>query len=363
MRGIHTVFIMLGQECNLACKYCIQHEIKTVQLCHKINPDVISWIIDISKDRKEPVDIRFYGGEPLLFWQDIQEMVKALEEAHANAKFSTITNGKLLTEAHVDYFNEHDFGVGISWDGVNSIKTRGYNVMAEKEDMVMKLKNLTISTVLSEHNYPLALGRELDRLYKKYKELHQDNFGLALEEIEDMNGSVSHLIPEDEERVEKEIEELCEEVLNDNELGIGFQGKRYWECVLYMALERIDNLSNYNHCTACCGNGISVQNVDLDGNLYLCHNVTDKIGTIHDDFTTIFKNVIALDNTKEFYKNQCHECEIDSICGGGCMLVPQKMRDKYYCRLRRAIYRPIMKAIHKMLEQGNRGLFSREEQN
>ena len=44
--NISNIFIMLGHECNLQCKYCLQHDVIDVALDKKINPDIYYFIND-----------------------------------------------------------------------------------------------------------------------------------------------------------------------------------------------------------------------------------------------------------------------------------------------------------------------------
>ena len=43
-RKVHTVFLMLGNNCNMNCKYCLQHPLVTRQLTNKVNPEIYDFL-------------------------------------------------------------------------------------------------------------------------------------------------------------------------------------------------------------------------------------------------------------------------------------------------------------------------------
>ena len=51
--NISTIFIMLGHECNMNCKYCLQHDVVNVALGKDINPDIYNFINDIARNQNE----------------------------------------------------------------------------------------------------------------------------------------------------------------------------------------------------------------------------------------------------------------------------------------------------------------------
>ena len=54
-RRIHTVFLMLGNSCNMNCRYCLQHPLVNRQLTEKINPVIYDFLKNVlmncQKDR------------------------------------------------------------------------------------------------------------------------------------------------------------------------------------------------------------------------------------------------------------------------------------------------------------------------
>lgn len=155
-RNISTIFIMLGHECNLQCKYCLQHDVLNIILNKDFSEDILDFVMEMANNQPNNiVQIQFYGGEPLVFWDTIVKFVNGIirRGKPRNLRFSMITNGKLLDKDKVTYINDNFDNIAISWDGRNVLKTRGYDVFAENKENIFALKRFAISGVLSAYNY------------------------------------------------------------------------------------------------------------------------------------------------------------------------------------------------------------------
>lgn len=129
---ISVVYVILTDACNLRCTYCSVKNIAdknnvthTNRLRKSDYEKFISEYISYADAHRiaEPQFI-FYGGEPLLHWNalvDIIEMVEANKSNTLNAKFSIVTNGTLLTEEKIIFCKEHQINIGLSVDGPQSI--------------------------------------------------------------------------------------------------------------------------------------------------------------------------------------------------------------------------------------------------
>lgn len=92
--------------------------------------------------------------------------------------------------------------------------------------------------------------------------------------------------------------------------------------------------NNKGKVTCCCSNGYSVLNLDLDGNLYPCHNTSESCGTIYDNYFTYLNKIITSDTSIRHLTNECKECSVVSVCNGGCKLVSDEARANTYCKLK-----------------------------
>lgn len=134
MEKIKKITIYLGSKCNLNCAYCHREPDKNE---HGITDDLLKLIDDY-----QPQEIRFLGGEPTLYMDDIKKIV-----AHyPRAKFAVTTNGVLLAQ-YIDYFREHNFRVTVSFDG-GTENLRGFEPLQQAIDY----HDFSISTTLTHDN-------------------------------------------------------------------------------------------------------------------------------------------------------------------------------------------------------------------
>lgn len=134
MEKIKKITIYLGSKCNLNCAYCHREHDKNE---HGITDDLLKLIDDY-----QPQEIRFLGGEPTLYMDDIKKIV-----AHyPRAKFAVTTNGVLLAQ-YIDYFREHNFRVTVSFDG-GAENLRGFEPLQQTVDY----PDFSISTTLTHDN-------------------------------------------------------------------------------------------------------------------------------------------------------------------------------------------------------------------
>lgn len=116
---VQNLVIFVGSKCNYNCKYC--PEIKFRNQSHDANPNdverfkkLVSKNLDMSKIRL----LAFSGGEPLVYWKTIRELITFFNENCPNlVNFRFITNGALLTGEIVQECIEKGIRVVVSDDG------------------------------------------------------------------------------------------------------------------------------------------------------------------------------------------------------------------------------------------------------
>ena len=349
--NISNIFIMLGHECNLQCKYCLQHDVVNVALDKKINPDIYYFINDVARSQENRVGLQFYGGEPLVFFDKIKEFINGLREHNVpnNVYCTMITNGKLLDEEKVKYINQNFSHVTVSWDGRNSIKTRGYDIVKENKENIFKLKSFNFSGVLSSYNYIKDYLEDCEQVNRDYVEnYHGRTLYFNVDDLLDVNMQNQDLKDIDLDMVAIQMNELCEEyykfVIQHQPISV--IRKRYIEEKINFLRSSVKS-KQYQPIRDRCGNGCEVLNMDLSGNLYKCHNTDDKLGTIYDNYFDYMKKVFELDKVNENSK-RCNECPVQLMCRNGCPLVGKEAREGYYCNMIVFMNYPIIKLVEKL---------------
>lgn len=129
----------LTERCNLNCRYCFEDKDKKL---HGKNLDLetaikgIDSFLDYYKkmdSKPEEVRIYFFGGEPLLNWKIVPEIVKEVEKKviplFKKARMGITTNTVLLNEEISKFLFDKDFYVYLSLDGIKEFHDK-YRVYA-----------------------------------------------------------------------------------------------------------------------------------------------------------------------------------------------------------------------------------------
>lgn len=348
-REIKSIFLMLGNQCNMNCAYCLQHPLVNEAILTEINPEIYDFLCEMAYENEgRRINIKFYGGEPLLYFENIKTVVGTLNNRNSvEFIYSIITNGKAMTDEMVKFFNENNISVTLSWDGNSVMETRGYDIFSDPvhSARLLKINNLNLSGVISAGAYPKELLESFQQISNKYYGIHGYHICVNLDEIFDTGIANKQLLKVDYERVTKEMKEIVSTI----DSYLTFQ-KSNNDCIKLFYINSLINRlndfcikteSNWNYSTVFCGNGLSILNMDLQGNLYSCHNTSEKIGTINDAFYKYLNRVLYTDNTSANIEN-CKYCRVFALCRGGCKLVKMKARKTGYCELKQAVFLPVI---------------------
>ncbi|MEW6096394.1 MAG: radical SAM protein [bacterium] len=114
--------IHLTNRCNLECKYCYADVGEKRE--NVLSNDKIKKIFDIlDSSSYEFILVEFHGGEPLLCWEKIKDVVPRYYKKRIFT-FGIQTNGTLLTQKIIDFIKIYSIRIGISIDGPQRIHDR-----------------------------------------------------------------------------------------------------------------------------------------------------------------------------------------------------------------------------------------------
>lgn len=125
-----NVLIKLTDACNYVCTYCYDHKEGSAgaNLSVEKAKETLNFVLDGARD--ERITISFHGGEPLLQFGKIKELVAYIEARRRPAQriaYSVQTNGTLFSEDVVEFLDKYGFSVGISLDG-NSAELNRFRI-------------------------------------------------------------------------------------------------------------------------------------------------------------------------------------------------------------------------------------------
>ena len=152
-RHFSVIFITLGRDCNFNCKYCLQdgghfHARKNIEV-----PELSKKLLDfLDNYNYKHTKVMLWGGEPLLYFDSIKQLV----ERYGNKfDWGTITNGSLLNEEIISFFDKYNISLTVSHDGEATEHTRGVDVLKNEriKNLLKGYRNFTgFSSVFSSAN-------------------------------------------------------------------------------------------------------------------------------------------------------------------------------------------------------------------
>ena len=343
--GIKELILIVTEECNLRCKYCVYSGNYDNNRIHKNNymDDIIAkkaihkYLNECKQFRKsnlffKPI-IGFFGGEPLLNFNVIKEAVRFSKDIYKEKILYTMTtNAMLLTEEKLDFLVKNNFLLVISLNGDRY----------ENDRLRVDIKNSgSFDRVISN----------MKRLYEKYPQYYKENVSIAatfdngtdmikLREFFNTNELVKEKLTvlskvidqhtswydrysiEENKKYEKEIVELKEiffKSIKANE-PVELFLKKLLALPYFNILNRSINqeLSEYKpkiqpYSGACIpGSKLAV---DYNGKLHLCEKINSKIPIGDVDGWIDYNKISALINRFNSYmSNYCEKCPIQRLC-------------------------------------------------
>ena len=183
---VKALCLHIAHDCNLACRYCFAEEGEyhghRELMSYEVGKKALDFLIANSGSRRN-LEVDFFGGEPLMNWQVVKDLVKygrEQEKLHdKNFRFTLTTNGVLLNDEVMEFANKEMGNVVLSIDGRKEYYVRGtfthYNL--DFADDVLHLadlgfKQISVEPVVAEDSEEYALREEdLPKLFAEYDKL------------------------------------------------------------------------------------------------------------------------------------------------------------------------------------------------
>ena len=337
--GIRQLILMITEQCNFRCNYCIYSDMYSYSRYHSFNS--MSWSI-----AKKSIDyymafnkesltynptllpcIGFYGGEALINWNLIVKVVNYVESNYRktfnNLMYSITTNGSLMDREKIIFMLEHNFFINISIDGYKENHNRNRKYVSGKATFEDIMKNISI------------LEEEFKKRNKPEKNLTSYQFVMTY----DNETSINKLIEEADKNSElyahfarmskvrgidtNYYSNQCSETRINNE--IAFHIKKYMQNetknkiaeILYKQNVLIPAFNtqfsnNISGGTCIAGEKLAVSS---DGKFYICEKIDyqSPIGDV--DHGLDFK--LQHKYLKEYFdmrNKHCIDCNLSNIC-------------------------------------------------
>jgi len=305
--------LSLTGRCNFACRYCYAqaHPQGMMSL------DTAIQAVNLAVGGGEPFMLQFSGGEPLLAFDLLQEIIRYVRQRRIPAVMQLQTNASLLDRRMVLFLRAAQVGVGISLDGRPGINDclrcfpdgRGTSsqILRGAEHLATEGMEIGITCVIANENVNQLAGVVEMAYY--LGNVRRIGFDLLRGQ-----GRGRMLTPPPAQAV---AQGLLEALRTAERLA-----RQTGRTMLISQLERVETLSRgmvrgFGHCHAMNTEAVFV---DAKGGIYACSSLVGdedfRLGDVSEGIDESRRQAVtALIRDSMVF---CRECPAFPLCGGGC---------------------------------------------
>lgn len=322
---LKALCLHVAHGCNLRCAYCFAEQGayhgETGLMPLATGKRAIDFLIENSPGRHN-LEIDFFGGEPLLNWDVVKELVRyarSLEaEKDKHFRFTLTTNGLLLDDEVTAFCNEEMHNVVLSLDGRKAVHDRlRYDAAGRGSYDEIVPRFLRFVEARGEREYYIR------GTYTAYNTdflediLHMADLGfdrLSMEPVVAPPEAPYALKESDLPALFAQYEALALEMARRRR-----EGDRPFTFYHYML--DLENGPCVYKRIAGCGSGTEYLAVSPDGSLYPCHQF---VGEAAFRMGSIFEGITKPSTGEQFAscnlytREECRNCWAKFYCAGGC---------------------------------------------
>lgn len=310
----HSIWLHITNRCNLRCPYCYINKDDISDMSDNVIYGAIDRLLDESiKLGVKSVRIKFSGGEPMLRFDKIKEIVEFYEKNNRgmDIKYAIITNGTIMSEEIATFIKKNKIEISVSMDGNKKYfnETRVYENGKGCFDLVIK----NIRTLKKFGIKPFILvtvtSKNLDGLPSFVRFAIRENLGFRFSIFKDYNSQDSSLVPNEKRLISKL--KKCYSIMKRRPPSFDI-GKIH-----------LNGINIYNPGSCGCAIGRYSTVVNWDGKISLCQLIIDNPIAYYKDGI-----ISPVNNQKQFVfryqdkfrRTDCDNCFWHNVCGGNCPL-------------------------------------------
>jgi uncharacterized protein len=318
--------LIMSEACNFRCAYCIHFN--NLENSDRINnpkkfmrfeiaKETVDRFLDILRGHgKRVAEVNFGGGEPLLTWPVIEQVLEYCCATHGSEfefRFSINTNASLITREIAAVLKEHQVRISSSLDGLRDGNDRVRLTKSGDGTFTQIMRGFD---ALSQSGYPLD-GFAVTVIEKNFHELDESIVDWAVSRgMKNVRTDIDVV-----NLVEIPIDDVVAKLIRIRRyaasLGVDVPG--FWS----RPAENL-NESTLESRTAFCGavRGNSIC-VGPSGDIYACGYSTIKLGILSEiqsfhAFGGAYHSFVRERLTGA--TEMCNGCMIEGQCGGGCSI-------------------------------------------
>ena len=321
---IKALCLHVAHTCNLNCEYCFASQGKyhgdRALMPLEVGKRSLDFLVENSGKRTN-LEVDFFGGEPLMNWEVVKEIVKygrELEKIHnKNFRFTLTTNGILLNDDVIDFANKEMHNVVLSLDGrreVHDHLRKTVNGKGSYDMIVPKFQHFIERR--GDHGYYMRGTFTHNNVDFTNDIFHMADLGfteLSMEPVVCKPEDPYALTEEDLPKLFEQYEILATEMLRREKKGKGFTFYHYM-------IDLKGGPCIYKRISG-CGSGTEYMAVTPWGELFPCHQF---VGDEKYSLGNIWDGVLNKDAQNEFKlcnayaREECRDCWAKLYCSGGC---------------------------------------------
>ena len=324
---VRSVTLLTTHACNFKCTYCYEFSNFAQPHSQPGRMDIetakrtVDWLIETSGD-EEQLALGFFGGEPLLNYRLIEQVVEyAHQQGAAHGKrfsFSMTTNGSLLSDEIIAFLKRHNIKTTISMDGGKEIQNAQRPMVNGRDSyetvrpraarLLAEMPNTSVQATLCGDTDPREVKRDLAAM--GFRKIGLTNVSPATPEEGQQAGdglwsarAMTRLLDDEAAALRKAVQDRDAEAIRT---------PHNYLC------QRVGTFLTGEVKEHHCGAGKASVAVANSGDIYLCHRFADlkeyRLGHINDE---------KLDRAAYQVKpvgsvSACSSCFSRYHCPGGC---------------------------------------------
>ena len=321
---VKALCLHIAHDCNLACRYCFAEEGeyhgRRALMSYETGKQALDFLIANSGNRRN-LEVDFFGGEPLMNWQVVKDLVKygrEQEKIHnKNVRFTLTTNGVLLNDEIMEFANKEMANVVLSIDGRKEVhdymrpfrKGKGsYDLIVPKFQKFAESRN--------QEKYYVRGTFTHNNLDFSKDVLHLADLGfkqISVEPVVSLPEEPYAIKEEDIPVICAEYDKLAAEMVKRHREGNDFN-------FFHFMIDLTGGPCVYKRLSG-CGSGTEYLAVTPWGDLYPCHQFVGEEGFLLGNVFEGIKNTDLVDEFKccnVYAKEKCRNCFARFYCSGGC---------------------------------------------
>ncbi|MCI9074463.1 MAG: thioether cross-link-forming SCIFF peptide maturase [Dorea sp.] len=322
---VKALCLHIAHDCNLACRYCFAEEGeyhgRRALMDFETGKKALDFLIRSSGSRRN-LEVDFFGGEPLMNWQVVKDLVaygREQEKLHdKHFRFTVTTNGVLLNDEIQEFINQEMDNVVLSLDGrreINDQMRPFRNGKGSYDLIVPKFQKLADSR--DQERYYIRGTFTRNNLDFSKDILHFADLGFKQMSIEPVVGDETDpyaIRKEDLSLIMEEYDKLAQLMIEREKQGKGFN--------FFHFMIDLEGGPCISKRLSGCGSGTEYLSVTPWGDLYPCHQFVGQeeflMGNVNEGIT---RPEIADEfrGCSVYSKEKCKACFAKFYCSGGCM--------------------------------------------